>query len=495
MKLLRVWLPIAVVTALVIYIAVDGPRLAMHIGYSAAKGRNRAQREQLAAMAGGDSMSPLLAQVAEVVRPAVVEVRVAKKVTVRAPAGTSDFLDRFFGGQGPPPGTRQYVQQGLGSGVVIDANNGYVLTNHHVVAGAEQIEVILPDGRTPSVAWTRSDALSDLAVVKVDTADLIAAPLGDSDAVRVGQVVVAIGAPEALPQTVTAGIISARGRRAEDGQSYQSFLQTDAAINHGNSGGPLVDLRGEVIGINTAIVSESGGNEGIGFAIPSNMARGVMDQLIEKGKVVRGYLGVVIQGATGDLARSFHLPGTRGALVASVAPGGPAERAGLKAGDFIVAIAGSPVRSPNDLRNRVAAIEPGKSVAVEFYRDGRKQSADVTIAAQPANMLAAATTQPGLRGAARFGLRVADPSADLAQQYGYNAEPRGVFIVAVTPMSPAAQAGLQDGMVITQVGGRDVATAAAFAAAVSTEQAAGGVRLRVIDPTGGARYVFLSPRW
>jgi serine protease Do len=416
------------------------------------------------------------------------------------------FFQRFFGDENNPfeapqprgnrtqPQPREFLQRGLGSGVVVDAKNGYILTNYHVVSDADETQVVLHDGRTLKVEWARTDPMSDLAVVKVYPKDLVDAPLGDSDAMQVGDWVMAIGSPEGLGQTVTAGIISAKGRVTDHGDTYQSFIQTDAAINHGNSGGPLVNMKGEVIGINTAIVSQSGGNEGIGFAIPSNMVKNVMAQLIEKGKVTRGYLGVAIQGVDEKLAKSFNLPSTKGALIASATPDSPAAKAGLKAGDFIVSVAGKPVESANELRNLVAGLEIGKAVPVEIYRDAKKTSVNVTIESQPANMFAAGDMPEGGEATAgKLGLEVATMTKELAQQYGYKTAPKGVVITQVTPGSAADNEGLKEGLVITQVQDKDIDTAEQFKEAVSAKDAAKGFRIRVTAPSGGARYVFLSP--
>jgi serine protease Do len=428
------------------------------------------------------------------------------------------FFRRFFGEQGAPfgdqgspfntpstprgpsPRQRQFTERGLGSGVIIDAKEGYVLTNYHVVAGADKTEVRMPDGKTLVVEWARTDPMSDLAVLKVKGDNFSEVPLGDSDAIQVGDWVLAIGSPEGLPQTVTSGIISAKGRSTGEAATYQSFLQTDAAINHGNSGGPLVNMHGEVVGITTAIVSESGGNEGIGFAIPSNMAKTVMTQLIKTGKVVRGYLGVAIQAADEDIKESFHLPTTAGALVAGVTPDSPAAKAGLKKGDFITTVDGTKVDNVNDLRNLVAGLPPGKVATIELYRDGKKMTVEATIQAQPANFLTAAGGQtpqetPGQPATAdRFGLEVASPTAELAQPYGYKTPPAGVIITNVVSGSPAEEKGLRDGMAITEVGNQAVNSADEFKKAISSEEAAKSVRLYVTNPAGAEHIVVLKPK-
>lgn len=448
-----------------------------------------------------DAMSPLFVQVAAAAKSAVVEVRVSKKVTMQDPGDMEDFLRRFFGDEGATPRQRmprpprEFLQRGLGSGVIVDARNGYLLTNYHVVANADQTQVLMSEGQSLKVVWTRGDPMTDLAVVKVEPVkEMAALPLGDSDAMKVGEWVLAIGSPAGLPQTVTAGIISAKGRSTSSLETYQSFLQTDAAINRGNSGGPLVNMRGEVVGINAAIISESGGNEGIGFAVPSNMARSIMTQLIEKGKVTRGFLGVNIQPVDERLARSFRLPGTQGALVAGVSPDSPADKAGLKPGDFITAIDGKPIRSPNELRNAVAQQAPGSTVTIEFYRDGRKQSGKATLGTLPAAATGPAGGEGEQRtGAARYGLEVATMTPQLAQQYGFKRPVQGAVVTAVSPGSPADDEGLKEGMVITQAGDKDIATADDFRQAAAKADNQQGIRLRVVDPSGAAMFIFLAP--
>ena len=486
----------------VLLIYAIAPFFANRIAYAIAEGQIQAGREKLGEMAKQDTLSPLFEEVVKVLEPAVVEVRVTKKVKMEQEMpDIQDFMRRFFGDQGGPPNQmqpqpREYLERGLGSGVIIDAKKGYILTNYHVVAKADQTQVRLADGRTVKTDWIRTDPQTDLAILKVTAENLIEAPLGDSDKMQVGHWVLAIGAPEGLEQTVTAGIISAKGRTTDDTKAYQDFLQTDAAINPGNSGGPLVNMKGQVIGINTAIVTHTGMNAGIGLAIPSNMVKTVMSQLIEKGKVTRGFLGVAIQGVTDQLAKSFSLPTTKGALVAQVTPDSPAGKAGLKAGDFIVAIAGRTVTSPNDLRNIVAGLTPGQTVPIEFFRDGKKKTAEIKVEVQPGSLLAgagAAPTPQEEEAVSRFGMKVSDVTGQLAQQYGYKGEPKGVLITQVTPGSPAEEAGLKAGMLIQQVQDQKVTTAEQFSEAVSAKQAARGVRLLVTDPSGAERFVFLSP--
>jgi serine protease Do len=322
------------------------------------------------------------ADAVERVGPGVVTIRAARRG--RAPR-QHPFLDDplfrdFFGGAfGGAQFPRPKVMMGLGSGVIVEPN-GTILTNHHVVDGAEEIKVELTNHRIFDAKVLGSDPPSDLAVLKISAKDLAALTLGDSDRVRVGDIALAIGNPLGIGQTVTAGIISAKGRATglSDG-SFEDFLQTDAPINQGNSGGALINTQGELIGINSQILSTSGGNIGIGFAIPSNMARNVMDQLVKSGKVRRGQIGVTIQPMTPELASKFGLSEVRGVVVNSVTPNGPAARAGIRPGDVILALNGMPVEDGNTLRNQVASTAPGTEAKLTIFRDRREQEIQVTL--------------------------------------------------------------------------------------------------------------------
>src|SRR5882672_4939632 len=322
------------------------------------------------------------ADVVNGVAPAVVTIRSQR--VVRAPRQFPFFNDplfrEFFGDRyGAPEAPRQQIQRGLGSGVII-TKDGYLLTNHHVIDGAEEIRVELTNNRGYEAKVIGDDPRSDLAVLKIDANDLPMLTLGDSDRVRVGDVVLAVGNPLGIGQTVTAGIISAKGRATglSDG-SFESFLQTDAPINQGNSGGALVSTAGELVGINSQIVSPTGGNIGIGFAIPANMARSVAEQLIKNGKVRRGYLGVGVQTVTSDIAANLGLKEVRGVIVSIVERGSPAERAGLKQGDVITVINGNQIENDNNLRNVVASAGPGAEVTITILRDGREQQLRATL--------------------------------------------------------------------------------------------------------------------
>jgi Do/DeqQ family serine protease len=321
------------------------------------------------------------ADVVDRIRPAVVTVWSQRRVRAprQFPFADDPLLREFFGGLFGSAQGRAQQQIGLGSGVVVRAD-GYIVTNHHVIDGAQEIRIEFADRRGYDAKLIGSDPPSDLAVLKVEAQDLPTLNLGNSDEVRVGDVVLAVGNPLGIGQTVTAGIISAKGRSTglSDG-SFEDFLQTDAPINQGNSGGALVNTSGLLVGINSQILSPSGGNIGIGFAIPSNMTRMVMEQLMASGKVERGHLGVAIQPMTPDIAKKLNLSEMRGVVVASVAPDSAAARARLQQGDVILAFNGKPVSDGNTLRNQVAASRPGTEVELTILRDGREQNVRVTL--------------------------------------------------------------------------------------------------------------------
>ena len=396
------------------------------------------------------------ADIVKVVSPAVVTIRTEGKVK----ASPTDFqgddlLRRFFGDQFGDGGGRQarprtFKQRALGSGVIV-SRDGYILTNYHVVDGADQIHVDLKDGRTLDAKLVGTDKPSDLALIKIGATDLKALSLGDSDAVQVGDVVLAVGNPLGIGQTVTMGIVSAKGRSTSVGDgSYEDFLQTDAPINHGNSGGALVDTRGELIGINSQILSNSDGNIGIGFAIPSNMARNVMDQLRAKGRVTRAQLGVHVQAVTSDMAKSLGLSSVDGAIVASVEPGSAADHAGLKQGDVIESFDGQPVHDTNTLRNHVAESQPGSSATLKVVRDGSER----TFTAKLDEASAGDDTGPSAGSGddqASLGVSVEPLTPELANRVGAPKGLRGVVIDEVSPDGRAADAGLQSGDVIEEV--------------------------------------------
>jgi serine protease DegQ len=312
--------------------------------------------------------------------PAVVNVFTSKEVKAARHPLTKDPLYQFF--LGDRPDTEPQRTSSLGSGVIVSPQ-GYILTNHHVVEAADEIEVALADGRTAKATIVGTDPESDLAVVKIDLKNLPAITFGGSDSVRVGDVVLAIGNPFGVGQTVTMGIVSALGRNGLGINTFENFIQTDAAINQGNSGGALVDSTGNLIGVNTAILSRSGGSVGIGFAIPTSLAKQVLDQIIQSGSVIRGWIGVEVQDLTADLADSFRVSTHKGALIARVVPGSPAEKAGVKRGDVLVAVEGKPVADSSVMLNLIAGLQPGKTAGVTVVRNQTEIELTVNVGRRP----------------------------------------------------------------------------------------------------------------
>ena len=402
-----------------------------------------------------ESYADLVSRVA----PAVVTIRSIRTVHQAQLPFDDDMFRRFFGDvPHAQPGPRR--EGGLGSGVVV-TNDGYVLTNNHVVDGADKIQVDLTDGRSFEARVVGTDQPSDLAVLKIPVSGLTTLPLGDSDKARVGDVVLAIGDPLGVGQTVTMGIISGKGRATGGGNgSFEDFIQTDAPINQGNSGGALVNTDGELVGINSQILSPSGYNIGIGFAIPASMAQNVMQQLIASGHVRRGMLGVTVQGVNADLAKSLGLATAHGAIVSDVTAGSPASKAGLQPGDVILALNGRPVDSSNDLRNHIAPLGPGAKVDLQVFRDGRQRDVTAVLAELQTEKAAASPGQPEAeRGS--YGMTVQPLTKELADQLDVKVT-RGVVVADVDPAGAAAEAGIQSGDVIEQVNGQAVTDAASL---------------------------------
>lgn len=392
---------------------------------------------------------PTLAPMLERTTLAVVNVSSKTRVQVRNPFFDDPFFRRFFD---MPDVPQERVQQSLGSGVIVDAARGLVLTNNHVIERADEVTVTLHDGRTLNAEVIGRDPDTDVAVVRIPAENLTALALADSDRLRVGDFVVAIGNPFGLGQAVTSGIVSALGRSGLRGLGYQNFIQTDASINPGNSGGALVNLRGELVGINTAIFSPSGGNIGIGFAIPSNLARNVMNQLMAFGEVKRGSLGVQAQDLDARLARALGLDEGRGAVVTQVVPDSPADKAKLQAGDVITKIDGKPVASADELANIEGLLPIGKALTVEFLRENGLRSTELTLIASSAQQLAGEKLDPRLAGA-RFG-----ELSQREKQAGIS----GIKVLSVADGSVAARNGLAAGDIIFGVNRYEVENLAAL---------------------------------
>jgi serine protease Do len=402
------------------------------------------------------------------------------------------FFQHFFGNQfgqqfSQPQTQREYH---LGSGVIVNPD-GYIITNNHVIAGATSIDVFTRDRKKYKAKLIGTDAQTDVAVLKIDATNLPTFTLGDSSGLKVGDLVFAIGDPFGIGETATMGIVSAKGRALGGSiEHYENFIQTDAAINPGNSGGALIDLHGDLIGINTAIISGGGGNEGVGFAIPIDMAKNVMEQIVEHGKVIRGHLGVLVQPVDPDMAKAFGLSQGGGALVGQVTPGSPAAKAGIQRGDIILAVNGQPVTGSEDLSVRISEIAPGTTVHLKIFRNGQTQNVDVTL-----NQLTEKEEQAAgeeSTGSAMSGVQVENLTPEDAQQLGLPANTTGVVITSVDPSSPAAEAGLQRGDVIQEVNRRPVHNMAEYRQAL----ASGGDQavLLLINRNGSTLYVVVQPK-
>jgi serine protease Do len=414
---------------------------------------------------GSSVVPPSFSGIVKMVRPAVVNIFTTKVIKQRGYGFPFEEFERFFGPQFRRQlPERQYRQSSLGSGFII-TEDGYILTNNHVVEDMDEIKVKLSDKEEYTARIVGRDPKIDVALIKIDThKKLPTAVLGNSDNIEIGDWVIAIGNPFGLGHTVTAGIVSAKGRYGIMPNSYEDFIQTDAAINPGNSGGPLINVKGEVIGINTAIYSPQAafgtpGNIGIGFAIPINMAKSVLAQLKEKGKVIRGWLGVMIQPVTQEIAEAFNLESTMGALIAEVTKDSPAERAGLKRGDIIIEFDGKKIEDYHNLPSIVASTPVGKKAKIKIIRDGKEIELSVIVAEMPPEVSGEEVAQES--ASEEVGISVSDITRDIAEQYNIK-EKEGVVVTDVVPGSMADMAGIQVGDLIVEVNRKQVKNSKEF---------------------------------
>ncbi len=475
--------------------------LAVLAGASPALGAPGGSHKRLT---GAEELSHAFRAVAGKIRPCVVNITTTATLKTSMQEGprffqfgpgsgfpNDDFLRRFFGfgnGSQGPQGLRMpqqnLIRQGEGSGLIV-REDGYILTNNHVVRGADKVNVKTADGRTFSAKIVGTDEHTDLAVLKIDADGFVPATLGDSEKIDVGDWVLAVGNPFGLEQTVTAGIVSAKGRNHMGLADYENFIQTDAAINPGNSGGPLVNMEGEVVGINTAIYSKSGGAMGLGFAIPINMVRSVMTSIIETGHVDRGRLGAYIQDLNADLARSFHFEGTDGVLVGQIVEGGPAEKAGIQDGDIITSIDGKKMHDANQLRNTIAATTPGKEVSIDLSRDGKELSVVVEIG----HLKDQGPVASSAGGDTSLGFTVRPATRNEAEALGIESR-SAVLVDSVEPGGLAAEAGIRPGDQIVAINGTRIHGVKGFHKALQNTDLKEGLRMR-IRSDGVQRFVFL----
>ena len=435
--------------------------------------------------------SKAFAAIARKAMPAVVSVRVEKTFEARVRGrprsndeeqtfefnGGDEWLRRFFRQYQNPDAPRQFKQVGQGSGFLIN-KEGYILTNNHVVGDADKIRVRLHDGREFDAKRIGSDSKSEVAVIKIEGNDFPFLTMGDSGALEIGEWVIAIGSPFGLSETLTVGVVSAKGRSNVQITDYEDFIQTDAAINPGNSGGPLLNINGEAIGLNTAIYSQSGGYQGIGFAIPIVMTKAIMDQLISTGKVIRGFLGVHIQEVTSELAESFGLKQRSGILVADVEKGSPAEGAGLRQADIILKLNGKDVESVSSFRTEISSTPPGTSVTLTLRRDDKVFDVKVKTGSLPDGSTAAAGESGALLD--KLGLAADDLTKENAERFGY-ALNEGVLVTGVEDGSVAAMAGMTPGNLITGVNRKRISSLADFNSALSSAKEGKTVLLHVRD--------------
>src|SRR5215469_6640188 len=425
--------------------------------------------------------------------PAVVNIHTSKIVKPRSnevmPFFNDPFFRQFFGDQFGNIKPQPQRETSLGAGVIV-TSDGTILTNNHVVDGASDIKVDLADKRDFTAKLVGTDPQTDIAVLKINATGLPTLPIGDSSKLQVGDVVLAIGDPFGIGETATMGIVSATGRGGLGIENYEDFIQTDAAINPGNSGGAMIDLHGNLVGVNTAILSGgSGGNQGIGFAIPINLARNVMNQIVEHGKVVRGYIGVGIEDVTPELAQQFGLKENTGVLISSVQPNTPGARAGLKRGDIILKVNGEPVSSRNDLRLRISQTAPGTPVDLTIWGDGSSRNVKVTLTELTEQNAQSRPSENNGTGTMQ-GVQVQDFTPDMADQLQVPGNTRGVVITSVDPASPAAATQLQQGMIILEVNHKPVSNVREYKEALAGADDK-PVLLLVMVPNSGGNTVYI----
>jgi len=440
------------------------------------------------------------ADIVESTQKAVVHITIEKRV--KAGMGSQfpdnpfdhfddEFFDRFFPNMRPkryqPDRPQEFKQQGAGSGAIID-KDGHILTNNHVVGNSDKIIVKLIDGREYKAKVIGTDPLTDIAVIKIDADNLDVLPLGDSDEIRIGETVIAIGNPFGLSHTVTMGIVSAKGRSNVNITDYEDFIQTDAAINPGNSGGPLINLEGKMIGVNTAIFTRSGGYQGVGFSVPINMAKQVMNQLIENGEVSRGWMGIFLQNITNDLMEAMELKSSDGALVAEVTEGSPAEEGGLKRGDVIVKFKDKAIRNADHLKNEVGMSNPDSKVKIEVIRKGKREILTIKLGSRPTKEFAMSGL-PGFENP--LGIKVQTLTPGLARQYGYDRYDAGVIITHIAPNSQAQNAGLRIGDLILEINSKPVNNMIDFEEEIKKVDIKKGIMLLIGTKTG-ARYIIVK---
>jgi serine protease Do len=461
-----------------------------------------------------EGLSNSFADIIEKASPSIVNIQSTRVIKASDQQGGGNpfsqdpFFRQFFGGNGGNARPRSQRESGLGSGVIVDPS-GYILTNNHVVEKATTVKVTLLDKREFTAKVVGADPQTDVAVVKIDAGNLQALPLGNSDSARVGDLCFAIGNPFGYDHTVTMGIVSAKGRSLEGMGHIQNFIQTDAAINPGNSGGALINARGQLIGMNTAIITGGSsfggeaGNIGIGFAVPVNLARTVMDQLIKSGKVSRGYIGVSLQSLTPEVAQGFGLKDTHGAVVADVTPGGPGEKAGLKQGDVITGINGAKIQDSNELTLAVTQHAPGDTVKLDVFRNGQQTTVDVTLGQRPSGLEWAEGRSNRNNGgndqdngndsnSSARGITVEPLTPDLANQVGVPASVRGVVVDDIDQGGPAAESGIGQGDVITSVDRKPVSSVQDFTRLMNAAQ--GKSVLVTVNHGGQTRFLVVPAK-